>query len=197
MPPKAKKPTWLKSAAKQLIAQDMIDGIVPINEPIIDYRKLYDELYADTPEFEDFPFCHLFSGRVSRLQQVIQKLGSSAKTDRDALAHDLALHPDFYTKTHGTNGLLLWKDHEADRWLKVDMELGKHLQMTPQELRETRDCYKLFSKKRFAKRIDQYKEAAKPFGATPGQAKYKKLVQGCKEKSRKNALDEYVNDKAE
>ena len=197
MPPKKKDPVWLTSAAKQLLAQDMMDGIVPVDAPIKSYKKLYDDLYAETPEFEAFPFDHLFASRVTRLQATVKLLGVSAKKDSDGLAHDLALHPGIETQTRGPTGRLLWKDHEADRWLKVDMAAGKHLLMTPQELREQRDCYKLFSKQRFAKRIDQLKEAAKPFGATPGQARSKKLVNGCKEKSRKGLLDAYVNEEEE
>ena len=47
---------WINSDAKRLMVQDMMDGIVPVNERIKNYRKLYDELYAHQPEFEDFPF---------------------------------------------------------------------------------------------------------------------------------------------
>ena len=64
--------------------------------------------------------------------------------------------------------------------------------MTPQELRATRPCYQLFSKDRFAKRIDQLKQKSKEFGATPGQRRV--LPSGIKERSRKRQLDPYVND---
>ena len=77
------------------------------------------------------------------------------------------------------------------------MASNKHLDMKPSELWETQECYQDgFSLRRFTKRIDQLKESAKPFGATPGQSKKRKLmVRGNKEKSRKLMLDPYVNSK--
>ena len=46
--------------------------------------------------------------------------------------------------------------------------------MKPSELRETRECYLPFSKRRFSKRLDQMKEAAKPYGMNPMQAAAKR-----------------------
>ena len=82
-----------------------------------------------------------------------------------------AVFPD---QTHGPTGEILWRDSEADRLLTIDMINGEHLKMTASELRETNPAYKEFSKKRFAKRIDQKREAAKPYGANPMQAAAKK-----------------------
>ena len=54
-------------------------------------------------------------------------------------------------------------------------------QMTPEELRQTNlEVYGEFSKKRFAKRIDQNREASKPYGANPMQAAAKKNVKEMK-----------------
>jgi hypothetical protein len=69
--------------------------------------------------------------------------------------------------------------------------------MTLSELRDTRECYSDgFSLRNFTKRIDQLRESAKPFGATPGQSKKRKLLMtGNKMKSRKRLIDLYVNKK--
>ena len=94
-----------------------------------------------------------------------------------------------------------WEGSDADRWLRVDIASKKHLEMKPELLFATRPCYQPFGKKRFAKRIDQIVESAKPFGATPGQSKSKrgkKLPTGLAEKSRKTLLAEgYDNTKQE
>lgn len=50
-----KKLDWGASAAKQLMAQDMMDDLVPVWSEIQDKKKLYDDMYRGTPEFEDWP----------------------------------------------------------------------------------------------------------------------------------------------
>lgn len=190
-----KKADWRYSDARQLIAQDMMDGIVPINETIKDPEKLYNELYAELPEFEDFPYDKkLFATRLKSLQATVSKLQGSAKLDIAAFARDRAIFP---LQTHAPNGRKNWEGSEADRWLKVDMNSGLHEHMAPSELYATRTCYSDgFSLRRFTKRIDQLRESDKPFGATPGQSKNRKLiVRGIKEKSRRLTIDPFVNKK--
>ena len=192
MPRAPKKPEWALSDAKRLLTQDMMDGLVPVDQQILSYKKLYQEFYEGTPEFTDFPWDHNFSGRVKRLQRTVRLLGTAAQNDAVLLAHDRILHPP--PGTHASNGLLLWEGSEADHWLRVDMTAGLHLVMTKTELFESRDCYLPFGKTRFTKRIDQITEKGKEFGATPGQNNNKKkLPRGLKGKSRKALLDKYVN----
>ena len=115
-------------------------------------------------------------------------------THEAALVHDRALHP---FPSHSSTGMLLWNGSDGARLLDEDMAAGKHLQMKPEELFETRPEYLPFGKERFAKRIDQMKEKAKDFGATPGQASSKKraakLPTGLKERSRKHLRGPYIN----
>jgi len=110
----------------------------------------------------------LYRGRIDRLQGQVKRFKDYAKMDFEALAHDRLLYPQ---KTQNSKGEPLWKGSEAAKWLEIDMKDGLHLMKSPQELRETRECYKQFSKKRFSKRIDQLKQKAKKFGKTPGQFK--------------------------
>ena len=53
--------------------------------------------------------------------------------------------------------------------LDLDMAADMHKLMPPSKLKDLRVVYKDFSKKRFSKRIDQKKEAAKPYGVNPMQ----------------------------
>ncbi len=187
-----KKPNWRFSDAKQIMAQDMIDSIIPINVKINDTKRLYDELYASNPLFAAFPYDKkLYDTRVERLQKAVLLLKDNAKFDADALAHDRAKYPP---QTHNNKGEPLWKGSEAGKCLQNDMDNGLHLQMKPELLRETRECYKLFSKGRFSKRIDQMKQNAKQFGATPGQTKSNNgRVQGRKSESRRGIVENYIN----
>jgi len=41
---KKKKEMWAYSKAKSIMAQDMVDGIVPVNEAIKNPEQLYEEL---------------------------------------------------------------------------------------------------------------------------------------------------------
>ena len=200
-PASLNKEKWQYSEARKIIAQDMIDGIVPIDEKIKDTRKLYEELYAHLPEFNDFPFDKTrYDTRVKSLQGIVTKLKWAAQYDAEAFAHDRAIHP---ASTHGHTGTLLWKGSEADNWLKVDMNSGLHNvpNFKPQELRMTRDCYQQFSKRRFSKRVDQLRQRAKPFGKTPGQAASKREKKKTtnvgdhqETRSRGRLLDPYVNE---
>ena len=79
------------------------------------------------------------------------------------------------------------------------MEEDLHVTMDVGDLFASRDCYAEFGPKRFSQRIDFYRQKAKKFGKTPGQAagkdrKKKKQVHGNKKKSRKGVLAPYVQE---
>ena len=198
-PPALNGAEWINSDAKRLMVQDMMDGIVPVNERIKNYRKLYDELYAHQPEFEDFPFdTERYRSRIIRLQDNVRRMKWASDYDQKCLEEARLVYPK---ETHGPTGTILWRDSEADNWLEIDMAAGLHLQMKPSELRQTRECYKLFTPKRFSKRIDQKKEAAKPYGMNPMQAAAKKekkertKVMNRPQISRATTTEKYNNTK--
>ena len=60
------------------------------------------------------------------------------------------------------------------------MAEGKHLQLMPSELLRERPEYQEFGRERLAKRIDQKREAAKPYGANPMQAAAKRAAKESK-----------------
>jgi hypothetical protein len=188
---------WGKSKAKHLMAQDMLDGLVPTGERIRDIKKLFDELYAHQPEFADFPFDKIrYTSRISRLQTVVGRVTWASAYDEKLLAEAREVYPP---QTHGPTGTILWEGSEADTWLKIDMAASKHLLMKPKDLRETRPCYKLFTVRRFSKRIDQLKTAAKPYGVNPMQAAAKRAkkqltkVKNRPEISRYGTQEQYRN----
>ena len=97
----------------------------------------------------------------------------------------------------------MWRGSQAEKELDEDMACSLHEHMTPEELRESKiEIYGPFSKKRFAKRIDQKREASKPYGKNPMQAaskkemKEKKKIKNRPEISRRmvtGGVSAYVN----
>jgi hypothetical protein len=143
----------------------MLDGLVPFDRRIQNIRRLYQEFYAHQPEFADFPFDEQrYKDRIGRIQDVVKRLHWASNYDKAALDEFRNKYPQ---QSHGSTGKPLWKDSEADQCLRQDMKDGLHLQMAPREIFATRECYQPFGKRRFAKRIDQLKEAAKPYGTNP------------------------------
>lgn len=163
---------WGTSEAKQLLAQDMLDGIVPVDTKINDIERLHEELHKHQPEFKDFPFdLERYKARIGRLQENVRRLQWASAYDKELLEEALQVYPK---QSHGPTGEILWRDSAADQQLDIDMAAGLHLTMKPSELRASKECYKAFSVRRFSKRIDQKKEAAKPHGTNPMQAAAKK-----------------------
>lgn len=145
----------------------MIEGIVPLSK-IYDVDKLYEALYKNDHRFKDFPFDRQrYTARIRTLQSTVEHMQLAAQTDEAALAHDRRLHP---IPTHGHNGLVLWNNHKADAQLIEDMKNGLHQALTPKQLFRLNPIYQEFGLKRLTQRIDQKREANKPFGCTPGQA---------------------------
>jgi len=196
MPPKKrqkkqKDDKWQCSEAKSIMAQDMMDGILPCHQPVKDPERMHRELHADRPEFKDHQHSRLVPTRIKTLQVTVHKLGGSAQKDKDALPQDRARNPK---STHGHNGRVLWKDSDADARLKDDMAKGRHLAMTAEQLCDSSPAYAEFGQRRLTKRIDQLKQDAKPCGRTPGQNAASKLPRFNKEKSRKGVIGPHNNE---
>lgn len=169
---------WINSEAKHLMIQDMLDGLVPCDQKIKNVFKLWKDFYAHQPQFKNFPYEESrFRSRLEALQKSVKRLTWAARYDHACLLEAKAIFPD---ETHGPTGEILWRESEADKLLDSDMSEEKHLEMAPSELRDTRPEYKFFTPKRFAKRIDQKREAAKPYGANPMQVAAKKAARDRK-----------------
>lgn len=167
-----KSAEWGSSAAKRLTGQDMLDGLVLIDEKIRDPKQLHEELCAHQPEFSDFPFdLTRHKDRFARIQAAVKRLRWSADCDKECFDEFGATFPQ---QTHGPTGKPLWKDSEADHQLKQAMQADLHLQISPGESFATNPIWASFGKSQFSERIDQSKEAAKPCGANPMQATAKK-----------------------
>ena len=137
-------------------------------------QELWDEIWVGNPVFDDFPFCpKRYKDRIESLQEIVQRYHYWANFDDEALAKDLERHPP---PARNLKGQLRWEGSDAQRYLKEDIanEKHKYVGYTPRHFRTTRPCYMLIDLDVFRKHIDQYKQARKEFGKTPGQAAAKK-----------------------
>lgn len=174
---------WRTSKAKQLVAQDVIDGLIPM-EGEIDVEAIFNEHYVGHSFFKDFPFDKIrYKDRFTSIQKAVKKHKDWAQCDSEKFLQDRALHPP---ADKNIRGELRWKGSEAQQFLKVDMEQGLHLQMKPRELHKTRDAYKLFGERVFQQHIDQQKQSVKEFDEVTKQRRYKNKTLGDKSLSRKN-----------
>lgn len=185
MPPKKEKPprppatlngaNWGGSNAKNLIAQDIIDGHIPALPTQINVEDIFENLYSGHPYFDNFPFDkERYRTRIQSLRAAVEKHSRWASFDDQALLHDIALNP---TATHDVRGHLRWDGSEAQRLLPIDLANNKHMENefnTPKKLWLSNPEYTKFTLTVFRGHIDQCKQAAKEFGQTPGQAKKKK-----------------------
>jgi hypothetical protein len=174
---------WRTSKAKDLVAQDIIDGNIPL-EGDINPEEIFQRLYADNPLFSNFPFDKTrYKDRIERLRNAIGRLQHWAAFDSEKVLEDIAKHTP-----HNKNirGELRWDGSEAQQLLKQDVEQGRHLQLKPRELRETREEYKVFGLRVFQKHIDQQKQALKAYDKATTQKRYKRMNHGDKTLSRNN-----------
>ena len=191
---------WRSSDAKQLMTQDMLDGLVPFDEKIKDIKVLYDTMYAHQPQFADFPFDEArYKSRVSRIQATVKRMKWAALYDKQCLAE---ARQKYGTPTHDPIGRPVWRGSEAARQLDEDMANNLHKTMKIRELWESKDVYKPFGPERFEKRVDQKKEAAKPYGENPMQTAAKRAKKEKRNKaktkdrpeiSRKGTVNAYNN----
>ena len=182
---------WINSDAKHLMTQDMLDGLIPSDKRINNIFKLWTEFYSQQPEFKDFPYEETrFRSRLEGLQKSVSRLVWAARYDQECHDEAKAIYPD---EKHGPTGDILWRNSEADRLLEIDMANGMHLNMLPSELRLTKPEYQEFSVARFSKRVDQKREAVKPYGANPMQAAAKKAIKDRKRVKNRPAISRNAN----
>lgn len=159
---------WATSQARQLMAQDLLDGLIAEKYKA---EEVYNRLYAQQPEFSDFPFDNTrYRTRINSLRKIIKRTKGWAKYDDDALKHDRAVCPP---ASHDIRGGLRWDGSDAQNQLKLDVSNGFVVGKTVTEIFQHPDRpeYRLFTDEVFRKHLDQFKEANKEFGATPGQMK--------------------------
>lgn len=188
MPPKARPPAtlngakWGSSDAKKLMAQDIIDGLIPEEGPV-DIDEVYKTLYEGHELFKNFPYNReRYKARLDTLRTAVKTFKYWADFDAKAIASDLLICPP---SAKNIRGEPRWEGSAAQEQLEEDVAAGLDAGMKPKEMQETREVYQEFSLTKFRKHLDQVRQARKSY--VDNGKKYKKNVHGSKELSRLNA----------
>ena len=76
---------WISSDARKLMAQDILDGYIPLEGPV-DIEDLYNRLYSDHPLFTDFPFDKKrYADRLKTLRTQVYQFKKWANYNEKAL----------------------------------------------------------------------------------------------------------------
>lgn len=139
-----KDKAWSKSEAKELLAQDIIDGVIPEDMHWTDvffYRPEY--ALSDYGRFRD---------RLKSLRSQISDARVRASRDEEALAHDRKLFP---VPAQNYRREPRWEGSAAESWLRIDVSEGKHKEQKPQILHVSRPAYLEFPLDAFRTHIYQ------------------------------------------
>ena len=172
---------WISSDARKLMAQDIIDGLIPEEGPV-DVDELWKNLYAEHELFVNFPYSkERYKARLDTLRKAVKTFKYWADFDSKAIASDLLICPPSEKDVRGDPR---WEGSAAQEQLEEDVILGLDVGKTPMELRATRAMYQEFSVTKFRKHLDQVKQTRKSY--VENGKKYKKNIHGSKELSRLN-----------
>jgi len=120
-----------------------------------------------------------FRANLNALRKRVKKWQEKSDFNRAAFEHDKALNPIDVSK-------LRWPGSEAEACLKRDIDEGKHLTMTPSELRKTNNLYMEWPLEKFRGHI--YQEERKRI-ETPYWARVRAEKLQKKEAARKTRAE--------
>ena len=137
---------WKDSRAKKKLTKDILGGKVPPEWKPRQVLAMRPELYK--------PFKKNFGNNLRNLRKSLIAQQDRADQDDAAVQHDLNLYPRSKDDFHGYPR---WDGSAAQRFLKEDINAGKHITLMPKDLQKTRAEYKLFPLKVFSDHICQEK----------------------------------------
>jgi hypothetical protein len=137
---------WQDSEAKATLKADILSGKVPP-----DWKPK--QVFATHPELYK-PYAKYFGSNLGRLRKSLKEQQDRADEDDAAVRHDLGLFP---RSQNDVRGFPRWDGSAAQKLLKQDVSAGKHRELKPKELQQTRDEYKPYPSKVFSDHICQEK----------------------------------------
>lgn len=139
-----KPPKWKNSPAKELLRLDIIEKrVTEMMEP--------QTVYMMRPEFQLYVYKN-FATNLGNLCKAVAANIARMQTDCEAYGHDLARIEQL---EEGIEQPIMWHTSPACQLLKRDINEGKHLNMPPAFLHQTRPEYILFDLTVFRKHIHQ------------------------------------------
>ena len=141
----APKPTpWGKSEAKQLLRDDIIRGIVKLEMD-------GDAVFQMRPEYQLYKLVN-FKTNLKNLREAIDKDYKRMQKDYEWYKHDRVLLKELRKNDPPQ---VHWRQSEARKLLKQDIDDGLHKMMKPSKLWESRQEYLAFAPDVFRKHIHQ------------------------------------------
>jgi len=153
---------WKHSRARKLLFRDLVKGRIPVTSKDENGRynkpKLAD-IYAMRPEYADYLYSK-FSSRLSSLRKFFIKSKVQQRDDWEAFGNFRANTPLPTGLT--SRGTIEYQGSETQRFLRLDIENGRHQESTPMELWATRpEYFEYLPLKEFRDRVKQEVRTAK------------------------------------
>ena len=136
---------WIHSQAKKSLRTDIILGKVKANSNP-------EEVYDMRTSYKRFPFKN-FKTNLESLILAVSKDIARMQHDCEAHGHDLAVVKALRSDEEPGSRPLSWHLSDARKLLKTDMAAGKHKQLKPMDLWNTKEEYKVFTLDVFRKAI--------------------------------------------
>jgi hypothetical protein len=137
---------WKDSVAKETLKEDIVSGKVTADMKPKQVFAMHKELYE--------PYAKNFTANYRSLQKSIQNLWDRRDEDHEAVFHDLEVYP---RSKDDLRGYPRWDGSAAQWLLKQDVSAGKHKEMKPKVLQQTREEYKPYPLKVFSGHVNQEK----------------------------------------
>ncbi|CAJ1945443.1 unnamed protein product [Cylindrotheca closterium] len=144
---------WRSNAAlkaKNTITEDLVQGILPLEENVIPVEDLWTH-YENEAGFEKVCFDQ-FKERLEAHREQVKTTLARSRYEEECLRHDRILFP---REEVDDNGIPFFDLHPAKKLLEDDVAANKHASMKPEQLRQTREEYKVFPNSYFRPRIYQ------------------------------------------
>ena len=169
---------WKNSAAKQVLKKLFREKTVPAEySKTIGPKKVWEDYCQNDPAFVGMSYGETFTSRLRSVRDDHLKKVSRAERDQKAFNNFRENHE---RPTHDHRGKPLWDGSDAQKFLKEDMEAGKHENKTPAQLWASRPAYKVYDLPVFRDHIYQEKRLKK-FENYTIQERSKKMMKAVKE----------------
>ena len=142
---------WRKSAAKQIIMDDLQCGVLPADAAELSALEAWDICYKHMVGFVSVDYDQ-YRDRLRDHRLQARKDIVRARSESDSLAHDRLLFP---RQAVNNRGEPVFDTSDAKLLLRADVKEGKHNTMTPAELQSERVEYHHFNPRKFKHRIYQ------------------------------------------
>lgn len=158
--PRSARPDWIdwrKSAARQVILDDLADGRLPIDADVVTAEEAWEEMYFILPEFQNVVFSQ-FKARLKDHRKQVGRRAGATDTFLLAFRHDQDLQRNGYLRGGGRydhRGRPIFYRSAAMPLLRQDVIDEKHKEMTTEELHALRDEYEEWDIETFRRRLRQ------------------------------------------